>query len=594
MYLVTSGVNPADEHLVHYGVLGMKWHVHKAKQYRAKGDAVRKKQNDLYNKARDKRADAEYQKQNHNTVTAKRYNKEAKDIEKSADKLNKILDKLDKKKNKHNDKNKKAIDEKVEKMKQSEKYQLLEKSKQTWDDVYNQRKTDWDNGKLYDRSDKIEREAEARNVKKADDIMSKQNKHWDDMVKNDFMVFKNSKYTAEDVNKAIEEHSKIQDKLNHDYINSKEYEVAAYNDLQNRNRQWREENQAKQNEMEDKTRKKYRKYIVHTYGVSENELYHHGVKGMHWGVRRYQNYDGTLIKSGSAVQKKTRYTNIDGSLNERGKLHSQKYISKQIKKNDKYYDKQIKKYNKLLAKCGDDKKMQKTFKDMIKDAERTRKSVNENIKKFGIDQIMSNEHDDRTKALRAAGMIAAGTAITATGVGGGLVAAANAGMISAGAAKVGETLMKFDPMTIGDKAMDFAYNDPRGQKIGEYLEGGIRAYADARSYVIGVCADQAINRFQTLDAQFGTTDKLATLAGGTGAKIANNFQQNLNAQNQALVANLSNPNTINQLNTMLGGVSSSANQLATSFDPAMVASMEALYSNPQYAQAIAYANQRMR
>lgn len=30
----------------------------------------------------------------------------------------------------------------------------------------------------------------------------------------------------------------------------------------------------------------------------ENELYHYGVKGMKWGVRRYQNYDGSYTQKG--------------------------------------------------------------------------------------------------------------------------------------------------------------------------------------------------------------------------------------------------------------------------------------------------------
>lgn len=40
-------------------------------------------------------------------------------------------------------------------------------------------------------------------------------------------------------------------------------------------------------------------YILSNGGfVSEAELYHHGIRGMKWGVRRYQNPDGSLTPAG--------------------------------------------------------------------------------------------------------------------------------------------------------------------------------------------------------------------------------------------------------------------------------------------------------
>ena len=61
-------------------------------------------------------------------------------------------------------------------------------------------------------------------------------------------------------------------------------------------------------------------------GAYEIYLAHHGIKGQKWGIRRYQNEDGTLTAEGRA-----RYLNPDGSLNELGKKELGRADRKAIK-----------------------------------------------------------------------------------------------------------------------------------------------------------------------------------------------------------------------------------------------------------------------
>ena len=83
----------------------------------------------------------------------------------------------------------------------------------------------------------------------------------------------------------------------------------------------------------------------------ENELYHHGVKGQKWGVRRYQNKDGSLTLAGKkrALKMQDQYTRFSNDKKYRDKDGNMTYAGrkKALKMKEQYSEltgKQLKKY----------------------------------------------------------------------------------------------------------------------------------------------------------------------------------------------------------------------------------------------------------
>ena len=157
------------------------------------------------------------------------------------------------------------------------------------------------------------------------------------------------------------------------------------------------------------------------YFYSDEELSHHGILGQKWGVRRYQNKDGSLTSAG-----KSRYQNEDGSLTDSEQKKLSKSIIKDYKKTNQattdrisYKDRQVSNlrknvssndYNELRSLGKKFKSLNTSFYDLSDEAadafdaydKKVREVTNKLIGKYGnktISWVMNKKLDDEVYQL---------------------------------------------------------------------------------------------------------------------------------------------------------------------------------------------------
>ena len=132
--------------------------------------------------------------------------------------------------------------------------------------------------------------------------------------------------------------------------------------------------------------------------MSNNELTHQGTKGMRWGVRRYQNKDGTLTEAGRirAAKVEEKYPKITGRKQGESSIKSTSSLRK--KKISEMSDEEIiERINRL--------NLEKRYHEILNGpSKKQQENGHAFIKKIGSEVIMPAAMELGRQGLRSAGV----------------------------------------------------------------------------------------------------------------------------------------------------------------------------------------------
>ena len=134
--------------------------------------------------------------------------------------------------------------------------------------------------------------------------------------------------------------------------------------------------------------------------MTDNELYHFGVKGMKWGVRRYQNKDGTLTKAGRKKMAKLdkEYSKLTGQKRNTESSNTRSPLTKKKKLSEMTDDEIREQINRITS--------EKQYTNLLKNPDSIKKQSkgHDFIKKIGSEVVMPAAMELGRQGLRSAGV----------------------------------------------------------------------------------------------------------------------------------------------------------------------------------------------